>query len=129
MNAQPLDPHLVSWLICGDEATRLRAALAIGANPEPGLIDTLIAQCATEPNFYVRDMLTWALTRYPADVTVPRVLGELRSERAQARAALSSPSEKTSSGESSNWRWEAATRWYVRMPALLTGCCKIRAQV
>lgn len=81
-----MDTDLISALAAADESTRLKAALAIGSNPEPGLADTLIARCAIEPDFYVRDMLTWALTRLPSQITVPRLLAELRSERAQARS-------------------------------------------
>jgi HEAT repeat protein len=73
-------------LAAGEDSTRLKAALAIGSNPEPDLVDILVARCAIEPNFYVRDMLTWALTRLPSEITVPRLLAELRSERAQARS-------------------------------------------
>jgi HEAT repeat protein len=65
---------------------RLRAAMAIGTTPDPRFVDTLVERCAIEPEFHVRDMLTWALTRHPASVTVPELLKELRSERAQARS-------------------------------------------
>jgi hypothetical protein len=81
---QRLNTHLIAALAAGDEPTRLKAALAIGSNPEPGLLETLVGRCAVEPDFYVRDMLTW-LTRLPADITVPRLVVELHSERAQAR--------------------------------------------
>jgi HEAT repeat protein len=67
-------------------SVRLRAALALGTTPDPGFIPTLIERCAVEPEFSVREILTWALTRQPAAVTVPQLLGELRSERAQARS-------------------------------------------
>ncbi|WP_435881053.1 HEAT repeat domain-containing protein [Streptosporangium subroseum] len=67
-------------------SVRLRAAMAVGTTPDPRFIDKLIERCAIEPEFYVRDMLTWALTRHPASMTVPEVLKELRSERAQARS-------------------------------------------
>ncbi|MEU8383323.1 HEAT repeat domain-containing protein [Streptosporangium sp. NPDC048865] len=70
----------------GSSSVRLRAALAIGTAPDPGFVDELVERCAVEPEFYVRDMLTWALTRHPASTTVPRLLGEVRSERAQARS-------------------------------------------
>jgi HEAT repeat protein len=83
---KPLNTRLIATLAAGDASTRLKAALAIGSNPEPGLVDTLIARCAIEPDFYVRDMLTWALTRLSSEITVPRLLAELRSERAQARS-------------------------------------------
>ncbi|MFF4418327.1 HEAT repeat domain-containing protein [Streptosporangium sp. NPDC001559] len=70
----------------GRESVRLRAAMAIGTTPDPLFVDRLIERCAIEPEFYVRDMLTWALTRHPASVTVPALLKELHSERAQARS-------------------------------------------
>ncbi|MFI2645577.1 HEAT repeat domain-containing protein [Streptomyces sp. NPDC018610] len=69
-----------------DPSVRLRAALAAGTTPDPGAIGALVERCAVEPEFSVRDMLTWALTRHPAAVTVPVLVGELRSERAQARS-------------------------------------------
>lgn len=85
----------------GDSSVRLQAALAAGTTPDPHLIDTLVEQCAVEPDFYVRDMLTWALTRHPSDRTVPRLIGELGSARAQARSqALHSLSKI---GERSAW--------------------------
>ncbi|WP_214104687.1 HEAT repeat domain-containing protein [Acrocarpospora catenulata] len=67
-------------------SVRLRAALAVGTTPDPRFIDKLVERCAIEPEFYVRDMLTWALTRHPASMTVPVLLEEVRSERAQARS-------------------------------------------
>ncbi|MEU6179349.1 HEAT repeat domain-containing protein [Streptomyces coeruleorubidus] len=67
-------------------SVRLRAALAAGTAPDPRFIGKLIERCAIEPEFYVRDMLTWALTRHPASMTVPGLVDELRSERAQARS-------------------------------------------
>ena len=82
----PADPHVVAALAADDESTRLEAALALGSTPQPGLVDILIARCAIEPDFYVRDMLTWALTRLPPEITVPRLVAELRSQGAQARS-------------------------------------------
>ncbi|MCX4681130.1 HEAT repeat domain-containing protein [Streptomyces sp. NBC_01433] len=70
----------------GRSSVRLRAALAVGTTPDPRFIDKLIERCAIEPEFYVRDMLTWALTRHPASLTVPELLREVRSERARARS-------------------------------------------
>nr|WP_242676257.1 HEAT repeat domain-containing protein [Streptosporangium minutum] len=67
-------------------SVRLRAALAVGTTPDPRFIDKLIERCAIEPEFYVRDMLTWALARHSASTTVPKLLDEVRSERAQARS-------------------------------------------
>ena len=67
-------------------SVRLQAALAVGTTPDPRFIDKLIERCAIEPEFYVREMLTWALTRHSASMTVPNLIDELRSERAQARS-------------------------------------------
>ncbi|GAB2445076.1 HEAT repeat domain-containing protein [Streptomyces incanus] len=67
-------------------SVRLRAAMAVGTTPGPRFVDKLVERCAIEPEFFVRDMLTWALTRHLASMTVPRLLRELRSERAQARS-------------------------------------------
>jgi HEAT repeat protein len=107
---KPPDTHLIAALAAEDESTRLKAALAIGSNPEPGLLDALVSRCAIEPDFYVRDMLTWALTRLPSEVTVPRLLAELRSERAQARSqALHTLSKIKDAGT-----WPAITRSLLR---------------
>jgi HEAT repeat protein len=101
-----LDTRLIAALAAGDESTRLKAALAVGSNPDAGLLDALLERCAIEPDFYVRDMLTWALTRLPPPVTVPRLLAELRSERAQARSqALHTLSKIGDAGA-----WPAITR-------------------
>jgi HEAT repeat protein len=67
-------------------SVRLQTVLAVGTTPDPRFIDKLIKRCAIEPDFYVRDMLTWALTRHSSSVTVPKLIDELRSERAQARS-------------------------------------------
>ncbi|MFE6052707.1 HEAT repeat domain-containing protein [Kitasatospora sp. NPDC056446] len=73
-------------LASGSSSVRLQAALAVGTVPDPAYVDTLVERCAVEPEFFVREMLTWALTRHPAALTVPLLLGEVRSERAQARS-------------------------------------------
>ncbi|WDV52463.1 HEAT repeat domain-containing protein [Streptomyces coeruleorubidus] len=67
-------------------SVRLRAVMEIGTAPDPRCVGKLVERCAIEPEFHVRDMLTWALTRHPASMTVPGLLDELRSERAQARS-------------------------------------------
>ncbi|MGW7281371.1 HEAT repeat domain-containing protein [Streptomyces sp. NPDC054844] len=67
-------------------SVRLRAALGVGTAPDPRFVGKLVERCAVEPEFYVRDMLTWALTRHPSSVTLPALLHEVRSEGAQARS-------------------------------------------
>ncbi|MFG1879824.1 HEAT repeat domain-containing protein [Sphaerisporangium sp. NPDC049003] len=87
MSEQDTDPiPALRGLEDGRSSVRLRAALAVGTTPDPLLIGKLIERCAVEPDFYVRDMLTWALTRHSASMTVPVLLDEVRSERAQARS-------------------------------------------
>ncbi|GAA2526985.1 HEAT repeat domain-containing protein [Pilimelia columellifera] len=78
--------HAVAALSAEASSTRLQAALAVGTRPDPDTVDVLVERCAVEPDFFVRDMLTWALTRLPQEVTLPRLLAELKSERAQARS-------------------------------------------
>ncbi|MGW2813502.1 HEAT repeat domain-containing protein [Streptomyces sp. NPDC001415] len=70
----------------GRSSVRLRAALAVGTAPDPRFVDKLIERCAIEPEFFVRDMLTWALTRHPVSMTLPELVREVRSERSQARS-------------------------------------------
>ncbi len=82
MPAQALRTTLES----DDESVRLQAALAAGRNPAPAYVEVLVDRCAVEPDFYVRDMLTWALTCHDSSVVVPRLLTELGSDVPQARA-------------------------------------------
>jgi HEAT repeat protein len=67
-------------------SVRVQAALAVGTDPDPQFVDELVERCAIEPDFYVREMLTWALVRHDPSATVPKLIGELRSDRAQARS-------------------------------------------
>ncbi|MBT2444767.1 HEAT repeat domain-containing protein [Streptomyces sp. ISL-36] len=70
----------------GRSSVRLRTALAVGTTPDPRFVDKLIERCAIEPEFFVRDTLTWALTRHPVSMTLPQLLREVRSGRPQARS-------------------------------------------
>ncbi|GAA2779138.1 HEAT repeat domain-containing protein [Streptomyces rameus] len=67
-------------------SVRLQAALAVGTTPDAGFVAKLVERCAVEPDFSVRETLTWALTRHPVARTLPVLLAEARSERAQARS-------------------------------------------
>ncbi|MDP9680575.1 HEAT repeat domain-containing protein [Streptomyces griseoviridis] len=89
-----------------DASVRLRAALAAGSAPDRRFVDALVERCAVEPEFFVRDMLTWALTRHPQAVTVPRLVAELRSDRAQARSQALHTLSKTGDRRA----WPAITR-------------------
>lgn len=93
----------------GRASVRLRAALAVGSAPDPRCVGTLVERCAVEPEFFVRDMLTWALTRHPVPVTLPPLLRELRSERTRAR----SQALHTLSKIGDRRAWPAITRAHV----------------
>lgn len=67
-------------------STRLQAALTAGSRPDPGFIEVLIARCGVEPDFAVRDTLTWAITRHDSDQTVQLLVTEARSLNPQARS-------------------------------------------
>lgn len=94
----------------GSPSVRLRVAMAVGTTPDPRFIDKLIERCAVEPEFSVREMLTWALTRHSSSMTVPKLVDELRSARTQAR----SQALHTLSKIADRRAWPAIT------PALLT---------
>lgn len=79
---------LIDALSAPDSSTRLRAALAAGTAPNTTattVVAELIRRSGVEPDFFVRDMLTWALTRMSPEQTVPRLVEELNSSSPQAR--------------------------------------------
>lgn len=78
--------HLASALAQSDASARLHAALTAGTYPRDEYLEPLVAQCAAEPDFSVREMLTWALTRLSHEVVLRRVTDELASPLAQARS-------------------------------------------
>lgn len=73
-------------LVHPDPQVRLNAALSAGMKPSPLNLEALIERCGVEPDFQVREMLTWALIRLPADIVVPRVVAELSRDEPQARS-------------------------------------------
>ena len=85
-NSTAPDNGLLKALGSDTSSTRLQAALTAGTNPHPGYLGTLIERCAIEPDFFVRDMLTWALTRLPARDVTPELLRQLTSAVPQARS-------------------------------------------
>jgi HEAT repeat protein len=94
----------------GNSSVRLRAAMAVGTTPDPWFVGKLVERCAVEPEFNVREMLTWALTRHSPSETVPRLIEALGSDTAQAR----SQALHTLSKIGDRRAWPAIT------PALLT---------
>ena len=69
-----------------DKSVRLKAALAAGTYPDPEFIDVLVSQCSHEPDFFVRDTLSWALIRNDIPKVVDRLKSELISENSQAKS-------------------------------------------
>ena len=56
------------------ESVRLRAAMQAGMSPAPEYVGLLVERCAVEPDFYVRDMLTWALIQHDHQRVIAMVL-------------------------------------------------------
>jgi HEAT repeat protein len=102
-NGTPQNTRMADALAAGDSAVRLRAALAAGSNPDPGLLETLVERCAIEPDFFVRDMLSWALIRLSPEATLPRLRRELDAERSQARSQALHTLSKI--GDERAWAW------------------------
>jgi HEAT repeat protein len=69
-----------------DQSVRLKAALAAGTYPEPDFIEILVQHCTHEPDFFVRDTLSWALMRHDRQAVVQRLMTELISPFPQARS-------------------------------------------
>ncbi|ODU02258.1 MAG: hypothetical protein ABS81_18235 [Pseudonocardia sp. SCN 72-86] len=87
-----------------DASVRLRAVMAAGTTPDPGYVTTLVARCAVEPDFSVRELLTWALTRHQQ--TVPLLVEQLGSPVPQARSQALHTLSKIKDGTT----WPAITR-------------------
>ncbi|MFI7672305.1 HEAT repeat domain-containing protein [Actinophytocola sp. NPDC049390] len=99
----PQNTRVATALGADDSSVRLKAAMAAGSHPDPGLLDALVERCAVEPDFFVRDMLSWALTRLSPGVTLPRLRQELGSARPQARSQALHTLSKI--GDRSAWAW------------------------
>ncbi|MFF5360402.1 HEAT repeat domain-containing protein [Streptomyces scabiei] len=95
--------RLINALSAEDSSVRLQAALAAGSAPDPVFLEALVEQCAVDPDFFVRDMLSWALTRLSPEITLPRIRKELDSERSQARSQALHTLSKID--DKSTWAW------------------------
>ncbi|MGM1075467.1 HEAT repeat domain-containing protein [Streptomyces sp. H28] len=102
-NGTPQQTRVAAALGAEASSVRLQAAMAAGSAPDPALLETLVERCAVEPDFFVRDMLTWALIRLPADLTLPRLREELVSGRAQARSQALHTLSKTGDRRAYAW--------------------------
>ena len=74
-----------------------------GLARRPERLETLVERCAVEPDFFVRDMLSWALTRLPSEAVLPRLRRELGSQCRQARSQALHTLSKI--GDKSAWGW------------------------
>lgn len=95
--------HLAKAMGAEDTSVRLQAAMAVGSHADPVFLEALVERCAVEPDFFVRDMLSWALTRLPSDITLPRLHKELGSECGQARSQALHTLSKVD--DKSTWGW------------------------
>ncbi len=77
---------LQELLSSSDQSVRLKAALSAGTFPQSEYIPILVSQCAHEPDFFVRDTLSWALMRHEKSEVVERLKPELKSGITQARS-------------------------------------------
>ncbi|MEE1943011.1 HEAT repeat domain-containing protein [Streptomyces sp. TRM 70361] len=103
---------MTNALSAEDASVRLQAALAAGSSADPAFLETLVERCAVEPDFFVRDMLSWALARLSPQITLPRIRRELDSEHNQARSQALHTLSKI--GDKGTWAW--ITRDMLRDP-------------
>ncbi|SPE99438.1 HEAT repeat domain-containing protein [Streptomyces sp. MA5143a] len=99
----PQNTRVTNALGAEDSSIRLQTALAVGSNPDPAFLETIVERCAVEPDFFVRDMLSWALTRLPPEISLPRIRQELDSGRTQARSQALHTLSKI--GDRNTWAW------------------------
>ncbi|MET7676500.1 HEAT repeat domain-containing protein [Streptomyces seoulensis] len=95
--------RLVKAMGAENTSVRLQAAMAVGASADAVFLESLVERCAVEPDSFVRDMLSWALTRLAPETTLPRLRQELGSGCGQARSqalhTLSKVKDRTT------WGW------------------------
>ena len=99
----PQDSRVANALSAESSSIRLQAALAVGSGADADYTELLIERCAIEPDFFVRDMLSWALTRLPSEIVLPRLHRELCSGGDQARSQALHTLSKI--GDKSAWLW------------------------
>lgn len=85
-NNQTVVEKLKVALQAESASARLQTAMAAGLRPDDAYIDPIVERFGLEPDFFVRDMLTWALLQHDRTRTLERVLVELHSVFPSARA-------------------------------------------
>ena len=69
-----------------DSTKRLNLAMNVGTFPSDSYIHVLVDQFQIEPDFYVRDMLTWALLNHNREKVTQRIVFDVNSPYPQMRA-------------------------------------------
>lgn len=92
---------VIAALSSSNPQQRLQAALSVGTTAEDRHLGVLIQRCRIEPDFFIRDMLAWAVTRMPAEATVPLLIAELSSDVPQAQSQALHTLSKI--GDSRGW--------------------------
>ena len=88
-----------------DPSVRFRAVQYAGVYPKLEFVEHLVNQFAIETEFFVLDMLTWALIQNDHSLVIEKCLVELNSKNAQARAQSLHTLSKIKDGET----WVAIT--------------------
>lgn len=86
INESAQNDRVARALTAEESSMRLRAVMALGSKPDAAYAVMLIERCAVEPDFFVRDMLSWAVAQLPSEVTLPLIRQELYSAHDQARS-------------------------------------------
>ena len=98
MNSDELGLVLSNLFASSDQSVRLNAALMAGTYPKLEFIEILISQCAIEPDFFVRDTLSWALMRQErervVEILTPQLHSSINQARSQALHTLSKIGDK-----------------------------------
>jgi HEAT repeat protein len=81
---QHLQQRLLRELRDPDKNTRANAAVELGKLGDSRAADLLVEALATEPDFFVREYLTWSIVRM-AEAATPLLIRTLNDARPQAR--------------------------------------------
>lgn len=112
-------------LTASNPSDRLQAVLAAGTYPNDDYVAVLIDRCGVEPDFSVREMLTWALVRHPSSIAVPLLIAATGSPVGRARSQAFHTLSKI--GDPSGW--EAVTADALHDPDDDVACTAWRAAV
>ncbi|MHA2788198.1 HEAT repeat domain-containing protein [Corynebacterium sp. S7] len=77
---------VLNALVARDPNVRLKAALHIGTERATEYLQDLVGRFGVEEDFFVREMLTWAITRMPVEESIPLLIGKLKDPVAQVRS-------------------------------------------